>query len=122
VNERWKEDLYSSKDSTKFSENNKQKVSTQINILIALLTNRFLDGSAPMDPNVRLERAPAAARLADDTERAAEAKVVVRSPAVVKEYITTETAGTVSTSQWTTVPVSVKAITFNNHLKQSGVC
>jgi hypothetical protein len=75
-----------------------------------------------MDPNVRLERAPAAARLADDTERAAEAKAVVRSPAVVKEYITTETAGTISTSQWTTVLVSVKAITFNNHLKQSGVC
>jgi hypothetical protein len=35
---------------------------------------------------------------------------VVRSPAVVKEYITTETAGTVSTSQRTTVLVSVKAI------------
>jgi hypothetical protein len=45
----------------------------------------LLDGPAAKEPDIQLEGAPAAARLADDTERAAEAKAVVRRPAVVKK-------------------------------------
>jgi hypothetical protein len=49
------------------------------------MPKRLLDGPAAKEPDIQLEGAPAAARLADDTERAAEAKAVVRRPAVVKK-------------------------------------
>lgn len=59
-------------------------------------TSRFRDGSAPIEPIFLVERAPAAARVADEIETAPETKAVVRRPAVVKEYNATETAGVVS--------------------------
>jgi len=61
------------------------RTSIEINIIVTSLTKRLLDGPAAKEPDIQLEGAPAAARLADDTERAAEAKAVVRRPAVVKK-------------------------------------
>lgn len=60
------------------------------------LTRRFLEGSAPIEADARLESAPAAARLAVETARAPEAKAVPSKLAVMKENKATETAGVVS--------------------------